>query len=55
MKEIMELCRKGGFIFKDQTYCEFDGIMLKKPEILIIKVYLKIRKKLKLLLMYLEQ
>ena len=26
-------CRKGGYIFKDETYCEFDGIMLKKPDI----------------------
>ena len=25
-------CRKGGYIFKDETYCEYDGVMLKKPE-----------------------
>ena len=26
-------CRKGGYIFKDETYCEFNGVMLKKPDI----------------------
>ena len=26
-------CRKGGYLFKDETYCEFNGVMLKKPDI----------------------
>ena len=25
-------CRKGGYIFKDETYCEYGGVMLKKPD-----------------------
>ena len=40
-------CRKGGYIFKDKTYCEYDGVMLKnQTQMLAIKVYLKIGKQL---------